>query len=188
MSDEELELGNAIESDAAETLAEPKTQRVLSDRVAKVLMFAAIGITALLVSVTVSVFTYRFMDRGNRSRLFPLLSEEYDTVVPEYAIWTFLTNEGYDLRTQTADPEPYTVSAMIKIGYDGDAYRELQGELTSKNDVLMDAIRFYFSRRTRSQLQDERAVKTELQSRLNSLLSRGEIEQVLFLQYQIIGR
>ena len=79
------------------------------------------------------------------------------------------------------------MSAKIKIGYNEETYRELQGELTGKNDILMDAIRFYFSQRTRSQLEDEAAVKAELMSKINSLLSRGEIEQVLFLQYQIIG-
>jgi len=51
----------------------------------------------------------------------------------------------------------------------------------------MDTIRFYFSQRTREQLSNEVAVKQELMGRINSLLSRGEVEQILFLQYQIIG-
>ena len=173
MSDEDLELGNAIEAGGLESIEGPKKRTLFSDRIAKFLLFVAIGIVALLVIITVSFLTYRFMDRGNRSRHFPVLSEEYDTVVPEYAIWTFLADEGYDLRTQTADPERYTVSAKIKIGYNEETYRELQGELTSKNDILMDAIRFYFSHRTRSQLEDEAAVKAALMSKINSLLSRG---------------
>ncbi|MDF1566960.1 MAG: flagellar basal body-associated FliL family protein [Spirochaetaceae bacterium] len=187
MSDEDLELGNAIEADSAEAIEEPKKRKVFSDRMAKVLMFVAIGIVALLVSVTVSFLTYRFMDRGNRSRQFPVLSEEYSTEVPEYEIWTFLADDGYDLRTQTADAERYTVSAKIKLGYDEMKYKDLGDELTSKNDAVMDTIRFYFSQRTRSQLSDESVVKAELMSKINSLLSRGEIEQVWFLQYQIIG-
>jgi len=187
MSDEDLELGNAIEADQTESIEEPKKRKVFSDRMARILMFVAIGIVALLVSVTVSFLTYRFMDRGNRSRQFPVLSEEYQTEVPVYAIWNFLADDGYDLRTQTADVERYTVSAKIKLGYDGEMYKDLPDELTSKNDALMDTIRFYFSQRTRAQLEDEAAVKTELTSKINSLLSRGEIEQVWFLQYQIIG-
>ena len=187
MSDEDLELGNAIEADSTESIDEPKKRRVFSDRLARILMFVAIGIVALLVSVTVSFLTYRFMDRGNRSRQFPVLSEEYETEVPEYAVWNFLADDGYDLRTQTADPEQYTVSAKIKLGFDEQTYRDLPGELTSKNDAIVDTIRFYFSRRTRDQLEDEAAVKAELVSRINSLLSRGEIETVWFLQYQIIG-
>ena len=90
MSDEDLELGNAIEADSTESIDEPKKRRVFSDRLARILMFVAIGIVALLVSVTVSFLTYRFMDRGNRSRQFPVLSEEYETEVPEYAVWNFL--------------------------------------------------------------------------------------------------
>ncbi|MCG8453742.1 MAG: hypothetical protein MI717_11225 [Spirochaetales bacterium] len=187
MSDEDLELGNAIEADGSESLEEPKKRKVFSDRVAKVLMFVAIGILALLVSVTVSVFTYRFMDRGNRSRQFPVLSEEYATEVPEYSTFDFLTGEGYDLRTQTSDAERFTVSAKIKLGYDARRYKDLSSELTMKNDALVDTIRFYFSQRTRAQLADESAVKAELLSRVNSLLSRGEVEQIWFLQYQIIG-
>ncbi len=187
MSDEDLELGNAIEADQTESIEEPKKRKLFSDRMAKVLMFVAIGIVAILVSVTVSFLTYRFMDRGNRSRQFPVISDEYNTEVPEYYIWAFLTDEGYDLRAQTADVERYTVSAKIKLGYDGDRYKDLSGELTTKNDALMDTIRFYFSQRSREQLKDEAAVKRELMSKINSLLSRGEVEQVLFLQYQIIG-
>jgi len=186
MSDEDLELGNAIDADSTETIEEPKKRKVFSDRIAKVLMFVAIGIVAVLVSITVSFLTYRFMDRGNRSRQFPVLSENYKTEVPEYSMWDFLTGEGYDLRAQTADVERFTISATIKLGYDKEN-NELAAELTAKNDVLMDTIRYYFSTRTREQLTDEAAVKKELMSKINSQLSRGEVEQVLFLQYQIIG-
>lgn len=187
MSDEDLELGNAIEADNTETIEEPKKRKLFSDRMAKVLMFVAIAIVALLVSVTVSFLTYRFMDRGNRSRQFPILSEDYRTEVPEYTTWDFLSGDGYDLRAQTADAERYTVSAKIKLGYDEERYKDLASELTSRNDAIMDTIRFYFSQRSREQLQDEAAVKQELMSKINSHLSRGEVEQVLFLQYQIIG-
>ena len=187
MSDDDLELGNAIEADTTESLEEPKKRKLFSDRMARVLMFVAIGIVALLVSVTVSFLTYRFMDRGNRSRQFPILSDEYRTEVPEYKVWNFLADDGYDLRTQTADAERYTVSAKIKLGYNEEKYKDLAAELTSKNDAIIDTIRFYFSKKSRAQLGDENAVKAELVSRINSLLSRGEVETVWFLQYQIIG-
>jgi len=187
MSDEDLELGNAIEAESTESIDEPKKRRVFSDRMAKMLMFVAIGIVALLVSITVSFLTYRFMDRGNRSRQFPVISDAYKTEVPTYSMWDFLNGEGYDLRAQTADAERYTVSAKIKLGYDSEKFKDLSSELTSKNDALMDTIRFYFSQKTREQLTDETAVKQELMSRINSLLSNGEVEQILFLQYQIIG-
>jgi len=187
MSDEDIELGNAIEADSTESIEEPKKRRVFSDRMAKMLMFVAIAIVALLVSVTVSFLTYRFMDRGNRSRQFPVLSDAYNTEVPSYIMWDFLNGEGYDLRAQTADAERYTVSAKIKLGYDNEKFKDLASELTSKNDAVMDTIRFYFSQKTREQLLDETAVKQELISKINSLLSNGEVEQLLFLQYQIIG-
>jgi hypothetical protein len=64
MSDEDLELGNAIEADQTESIEEPKKRKVFSDRMAKVLMFVAIGIVALLVSITVSFLTYRFILYG----------------------------------------------------------------------------------------------------------------------------
>lgn len=187
MSDEEIDLGNALDSESDGFADEPKKQKLISERLIKLLIYAAIGVVALFISITISFFTYRFMDRGNRTRQFPVLSEEYNTVVPEYAIWTFLADEGYDLRTQTSDQERYTISARIKLGYDEKRYKELPGELTGKNDILMDMIRFYFSQRTKAQLTDEVAVKAELMSKINSFLSQGEIEQVLFLQYQIIG-
>lgn len=187
MSDEDLELGNALESDEDDFSTAPKRRKTFSDRLVKILVYVVLGIIGLLVVVTVSFITFRFMDRGNRSRQFPILSEAYETVIPEYEIWTFLADDGYDLRTQTSDQERYTVSAKIKFGYDSKSSKELPGELTSKNDILMDAIRFYFSQRTKAQLSDEMAVKAELMSRVNSLLSQGEIEQILFLQYQIIG-
>jgi len=185
MAGERFELGGEI--DNAKDEKELKANRYFSERVARVLMFIAIGIVALLVSVTVSFLTYRFMDRGNRTRQLSVLSPTYETEIPDYTIWSFLSDDGYDLRAQTADVERFTISARIKLGFDSSRYKELDRELTAKNDVLMDTIRFYFSQRTREQLSDEVVVKQELMSRINSLLSRGEVEQVLFLQYQIIG-
>jgi len=187
MVDGRLNIKDRIDAVEDELVEEPKRSSFFSERVARILMFVAIGIVALLVSITVSFLTYRFMDRGNRARQFPLLSDTYETEIPDYAIWSFLSDEGYDLRAQTADIEQFTVSARVKLGFDSSRYKELNGELTAKNDALMDTIRFYFSQRTREQLSDEVAVKQELMSRINSLLSRGEVEQVLFLQYQIIG-
>jgi len=185
MAGERFELGG--ETDNVKDEEEQRVTRYFSERVARILMFIAIGIVVLLVSVTVSILTYRFMDRGNRSRYLPVLSSTYETEVPDYTIWSFLSDDGYDLRAQTADIERFTISARIKLGFDSGRYRELDRELTAKNDALMDTIRFYFSQRTREQLSDEVAVKQELMSRINSLLSRGEVEQILFLQYQIIG-
>jgi flagellar basal body-associated protein FliL len=187
MSDEDFNLGNALEDGGADVVDDKKKRKFVSDKIARILMFVAIGIVAVLISITVSFLTYRFMDKGNRTRQFPVISEEYETEVPEYQKWTFLTDEGYDLRTQTADADPYTVSARITLGYDGMKYKNLMDELTKKNDALMDTIRFYFSQKTKTQLKDELAVKTELLNRINSLLSTGEIEQIWFLQYQIIG-
>ncbi|KGM42629.1 hypothetical protein S1OALGB6SA_418 [Olavius algarvensis spirochete endosymbiont] len=187
MAGEKLGLGDRIDTVENEMGEEPKKNRFFSEGVARILMFIAIGIIALLVSITVSVLTYRFMDRGSRTRQFPVLSDTYETEIPNYAIWSFLSDDGYDLRAQTADIERFTVSVRIKLGFDSNRYRELNGELTAKNDALMDTIRFYFSQRTREQLSDEVTVKQELMSRINSLLSRGEVEQVLFLQYQVIG-
>ncbi len=187
MSDEDIELDNALESEDDSFSVKPAKLKLFSDQLVKILVYFALGIVGLLVVITASFLTVRFMDRGNRTRQFPVLSEEYRTEVPEYAIWTFLADDGYDLRTQTSDQERYTISAKIKLGYDGQKYKELPSELTSKNDILMDAVRFYFSQRTKAQLSDEIAVKAELRSRVNSLLTQGEIEQILFLQYQIIG-
>jgi flagellar basal body-associated protein FliL len=154
---------------------------------AKVLIYVAVGIVALVVSVTVSVLTYRFMDRGNRTRQFPVISDDYETEIPQYAYFDFLTGEGYDLRTQTADPERYSFAAKIKLGYDDTQYKNLNSELTQKNDPMMDTIRFFFSQKTAKQLQNEEAIKRDLLSRLNSLLSMGRIEEVIFLEYQILG-
>jgi len=187
MSDENFAIDDTLDADSAETIGDTRRRRGISERLAKLLMLIAIGIVAVLLSITISFLTYRYMDRGNRSRQFPVLSENYMTEVPDYFTWDFLTGEGYDLRAQTADVEQYTVSAKIKLGYDSERYRDLSTELTTKNDALMDTIRFYFSTRTREQLNDEVAVKNELMSKINSLLSRGEVEQILFLQYQIIG-
>ena len=187
MSDENPGINNIIEPEEDQTVDRRKRKWVITDRVARILAFSAVGILAIVLSVTISFLTYRFMDRGSRVRQFPVLSDEYSAAVPEYAIWNFLTDEGYDLRTQTADTEGYTISARIKLGFDDDSYRDLASELTSKNDAIIDTVRFYFSQRSREQLQDETAVKAELMSRINSLLARGQIEQVWFLQYQIIG-
>ena len=65
MSDENPGINNIIEPEEDQTVDRRKRKWVITDRVARILAFSAVGILAIVLSVTISFLTYRFMDRGS---------------------------------------------------------------------------------------------------------------------------
>ncbi len=53
MSDEQLELGNALESEGEGFTSEPTKRKLFSDRIVKLLFFLVFGVIAIFLSITI---------------------------------------------------------------------------------------------------------------------------------------
>lgn len=149
----------------------------------KILKWAAVAVAAIVFIVTVVVFTMRIMNQGTRPATVPAVSEEYRATPPLL--------EYYDvfepIRTRTADETPYTVIARVALGYNPDN-KSLYSEIVERTPKLQDLIRSYFTQRTAKEVmpRNEEVVKQELMVRVNQILSSGKIQDVIFLEYNVI--
>jgi flagellar basal body-associated protein FliL len=184
MPDEDVELQNALDdSDLTEPIDGKKKKKFFSERVQKFLAYVILVLIAVIVSVTISVFTYRLMNKGNRSNSFAAVSEEYASKPEPYAYFSMIPQ----IRTRTADAQAHSLIVKVEIGYDPDD-QQVYTELVSRMPFLTDLIRNYFSMKTAADLSPEReqAIKTELKNRINGYMKNGQIKDVIFTEFQII--
>ncbi|MDC7222405.1 MAG: flagellar basal body-associated FliL family protein [Spirochaetales bacterium] len=182
MGDEELDLSQVDVQDG--DITGEKKKKGLSEGLARILIWVVGILVGLIVTVTVSVVTYKIMDRNSVSRNFPAVSQEYETK-PEVYIYFGLINE---IRTTTNDPTRSSIIVKVLLGYDSDKDNTVGAELTSKVAPLTDMIRNYFSKKTVGELKpdQEQILKEELKSMVNGILSTGVIKDVVFEEFQII--
>lgn len=186
MGDEELDLGNAIEGGGGDDSVEgQKSKKFLSDRIARLLIYVASGIVAIILCITISVLTYRFMDRNNNSRSFPMISEEYATKPEKYAYFSLIPQ----IRVRTADKTAYTVFVKVELGYSEEDKDGTQTELTARVAPLTDLVRSYFSQKTAAELtaDQELRIKNELKILVNNILSTEGVKDVVFTEYQVLA-
>ncbi len=155
----------------------------LSALLLKILKWAAIAVAAIIFIVTVVIFTMRIMSRGTRPAAVPAVSEEYRATPKRLSYY----DNFEDIRTRTADETTYTVIARVALGYDGNN-KNLYNEIVERTPKLQDLIRSYFTQKTANEVEprNEEIVKEELKVRINSILSSGKVEDVIFLEYNVI--
>ncbi len=180
MSDEDV--GNALEDvseDNFKEAVESKSSKGLSKTFIKLLTYVIGGLIGIILVVTIVVITVKFLDRGDQARTFKEVSEEYQGKTPPYSYF----NPIKQIRTKTADKAPHSISVKVDIGYiTGD--EKLNSELTQRIPQLTDLIRTYFGSKTAEELtSDEQAIKDELKEKINSVLTNGRIENVIFTEY-----
>ena len=155
----------------------------LSGLLLKVLKWAAVAIAAIIFIVSVVFLTMRVMNRGSRPVAVPAVSEEYRATPKELTYYDVFE----DIRTRTADETAFTVIARIALGYD-DSNTQLYNELNTRNKKLQDLIRSYFTQKMAVEImpKNEEVVKEQIKTRVNGILSNGKIEDVIFLEYNVI--
>lgn len=155
---------------------------ILPAMLLKILKWVAIGIAGIIFIVTVVVITVNFMDRGPQAEAYPSASEEYKQSQPILQWY-----EIPEIRGRTADDTPNTVIVDPKLGYELENKR-IQSELIARKEQIIDIMRQYFSRRKASELtpQHESEIKEELKERINGIMSSKGIEQIVFLQFNVI--
>jgi flagellar FliL protein len=181
--DEEIDLTD-VEGSGVEGLGEEKAKKGLSEGLARILIWVIGILVGLVVVITVSVITYRIMDKKNTARNFPVVSQEYQSKPENYVYFDLIGQ----IRTRTSDRTAYSVIVTPLIGYDTDDSTTVGSELTAKSAPLTDQIRNYFSQKTVEELKpDQEAIlKEELKSMINGVLSSGQIKSVIFTEFQVI--
>ncbi len=182
MAEDDIELGNALEGSDVENLGGTKRRRFLSDRVAKILVYILAGIIGILLTITISVITFRVLDKGSVNRSFAEVSEAYETIPEPYVYFTMIPQ----IRGVTRDQSPHSVIVKVDIGYNtGDS--QVQTELVARTAQLTDIIRNYFSQKTAVELAPEREhiIKTELKDLVNRVLSQGKVQDIIFPELQV---
>ncbi|MDR0602090.1 MAG: flagellar basal body-associated FliL family protein [Treponema sp.] len=183
MSDsEELELGDG---DAAGLGSSPKKTSGLGAILPTILKFAAIGLGAVFVIVTVSFFTVKIVAGGGKSGT--VITDPTDPYVgkrPEYAAFTLIG----PVTTKTKDSTGYSVTVDMIIQYDLND-NAAQTELTGRQYELRDFVRNYFSQKTALELapENEGTLKREIRDQLNTrYLDAAKVRNILFNKLDVM--
>ncbi|MDR1421189.1 MAG: flagellar basal body-associated FliL family protein [Treponema sp.] len=182
MSDsDELELGD---SDAAGLGSSPKKTSGLGAILPTILKFAAIGLGAVFIIVTVSFFTVKIVTGGGKSRT--VVTDPTDPYLgkrPEYAAFTLIG----PVTTRTKGPG-FSVTVDMIIQYDLND-NAAQTELTGRQYELRDFVRNYFSQKTVAELvpENEAALKREIRDQLNTrYLDAAKVRNILFNKLDVM--
>lgn len=163
--------------------SEGKQGGLLSGMLLKILKFVALGIGAIIFIVTVVIVTMRIAGRGTQAQSYPAVSEEYEGTQPVLSWYSAID----EIRGRTADENPNTVIVKVGLGYEKDN-KTIQTELVSRTPRLRDIIRQFFTEKTASELkpQYEEELKAELKERINRVLTGGKIDDVIFLEFNVV--
>ena len=183
---EERAAASPVEDEAVgEASSSKKKKNSLLEILPTLLKFFAIGLAALVVVVTIAVFTYTVMN-GNNSKGQTLIPESspYIGTKPQYSYSTIVGT----VRCNTRDPTPYSVVVDVAIGYTlNDS--QAQTEFTSRQFELRDFIRNYFSTKYAEDLMPEKEpqLKQELMELLNTrILDTAKARNIVFNQLSVM--
>ncbi len=175
-SEEEVAGGAAAEEEAG------GKRRLIPAFVLKILKWVALGLAAIIFIVTVVVITVSLMNKGPQSAAYPSASEEYQGSM-EILSWYDIP----EIRTRTADENPFTVIIDPKLGYEQEN-KKVQTELIARREQIIDMMRQYFSSQKAAELtpQYEDQIKAELEEQINRMMSTKGIEDIVFLQFNVV--
>jgi len=149
----------------------------------KILRWAALGIAAVIFIVTVVVVTVSIMGRGTAQTGYPAASQAYQGTVPVYSYFGSIP----EVRGRTADVNPTTFIVQVSLGYDLNN-KPIQTELVARTPQLQDVIRGFFSSKTSDELSSdhEAELKAQLKEEINRIMTSGKIQDVLFLEFNVV--
>lgn len=156
--------------------------------VVKILVFVVGFLVFIILSVVISVVVNRIINRNNvgLGGGNVLVSDSNIAYTAKTAPYTYYEGVG-ELRTRTSDFSPRSLTIDIQLGYDATTYEGLAEELNQRNPKLIDMLRNYFSSKTAAEiLQEEDRIKEEIKAMINALLINGRIEEIVFLQKQVL--
>ncbi len=148
------------------------------------LKFAALGIGAIILIVTIVIVTMKIMGGSQTQQAVVPVTEEYST---KRELLDWYSSLG-SIRTKTNDQEPATVTVDVVLGYKKED-KATSTEITQRTIELKDFLRRYFTQKSADELapQNEENLKIEIRNAINdSILSSSKIKDVRFMQLDVI--
>jgi flagellar FliL protein len=148
----------------------------------QILKYVAMGLGAIIFIVTVVIITIRIMNAGAQPLSYAMVSADYQAT-PPLLVW-------YDLgevRGRTGDDTNNTFLVVPRLGYNIDD-KALQIELSERKPKLRDISRTYFSSKVATELRpaNEVVLKEELKNKINDVLAKGKINEVIFDDFNVV--
>jgi len=181
MADEEVFEADDVAGGTAEEESGGK-RSFIPQAVLRILRWVALGLAAIIFIVTVVVITVSIMNRGPQAGAYPGPSQEYEGTL-QILSWYDVP----EIRTRTSDENAYTVLVDPKIGYAKDD-KKIQTELIARREQIIDMMRRYFAEKTAAELapQYEPEIKADLEQNINRIMEGKGIEDIVFLQFNVI--
>ena len=149
----------------------------------RLLMWIGIALGAVIFVVTIVIVTVNIVNKQGKPMTQVVQGESYQRATPEYEYFTTLG----EIRTRTIDPEPSSVIVKINLGFEkGD--KDTPAMLTARIHQMRDELRRYFSEETAQALEptNEGRIKEEIRERLNGMINKPAIKEVLFEKLDVI--
>ncbi|MDR0540324.1 MAG: flagellar basal body-associated FliL family protein [Spirochaetaceae bacterium] len=185
MSDaEEIDLGESGGESGGEGGDGGKKGKGLGGLLPTLLKFVGIGLAALLLIVTVAVFTFNIMNKSGKTQTAIPQTEAYVAVKPVYSAFTLIG----DVNARTKDAVPWNVVVNLIIQYDLND-TATNGELIARQYELRDFIRRYFSGKYAADLRPEKEaqLKQEIREQLNTqVFDKARAREILFDKLDIM--
>jgi len=150
------------------------------------LKWILIALAAVIFIITVVFIAVKIMTKGGNSNTVVPISEEYTTQREELDWYTSLDQ----VRTQTSDQIPSSVSVQIALGYKHDD-KQAASEITARKIEIIDYLRRYFSSKTAEELGPtrENEIKIEIRDGINdNILSSSKIRSVMFTAKDVVSQ
>jgi flagellar protein FliL len=180
MSDEQQDLNLEDVGAGAEDAGGPRKGGLLSGMLLTILKWAAIGIGAVIIIVTVTVITFKIISKGNQQQGLAAMSPEYKAQSEPWASF-----DGIDqIRGQTADDPAAIFLLQLSLSYDPKE-ADFSVEIGNRKHEIQDMILRYISQKTATELKASNwdGLKQELKDSINSIMTTGKIKEVNFLSF-----
>lgn len=148
------------------------------------LKWILIGIAGIILVVTIVIITNKITGAGGQSQAAIPVSDEYTAQREEYDWYTSIDQ----IRTQTSDPIPASVSVTLAFAYKKDD-KAASAEITSRRIEIIDFLIQFFSEKTADELipKNNRLLQQQIRDQINDdILSYSRIRDVKFTAKDVI--
>jgi len=180
IDDQDMSFAEGGEAEAAPAKAKGAGPGIL-----RILMIVGIALGAVILIVTVVVVTVNIMNSGGKAVASQPLSEAYQASTP---IFQYIETIS-EIRTATNDKEPHSAIVKISIGMDKED-KEGPIEINARAPQIRDMLRAFFAKKTAEELGPDREgeLKQEVLERLNGMLTKRMVKEVLFEKLDVVAQ
>jgi len=173
---------DAAPQDAGDVDGGKKKGGPLPEFIILILKIVAGALGAILLSATVSVIVFSFMQGDKPTQQTVEASPVYNLKPPVHEWFSSIP----DIRASTADDPGRSVILKVNLAYDSKVDVRLYTEMTQRIPQMQDLIRRMISTKTAKEMKErEDEFKEEMKMKINDILQEGRVRDVAFIQFII---